>query len=213
MFCRNCGKEIANTAMFCKYCGTKVNQINSVYTNQQVTQMPVQCNTYGVKPSINDVIKTIITVVSILIAIFALINIIAFFLPMEKGDNDSMLNIMKAKLGFKYYGQGLFAGVLSILIIILCTGDRMDVCWGLFILSAIVTVLTLCLVNKYNDVYKAWVSEDWPYYYNWKRYRGSGLVMYTISGIWIPICTVIKTVLVAIKNKMPNRQNAQYGNQ
>lgn len=27
MYCKNCGKQIENDATFCKYCGTKVNEI------------------------------------------------------------------------------------------------------------------------------------------------------------------------------------------
>ena len=79
MFCKNCGKEIANDAAFCPYCGTKIKCENS-YSNT-INASPY---TYAPQPAPKDTSNTIAIVGFVLSFFFCLAGLICSIIGYKK---------------------------------------------------------------------------------------------------------------------------------
>jgi hypothetical protein len=192
LFCNNCGKEINDDAKFCKFCGTKVENI-------YVTEQPVaseQVNNNQVLQAIMGEKKPVVfPVVKIAMLIFLILNVVAFFMPVVvgkiTGEESELIDFMKSKCEFLSFGIPLIASAMAAF----AAAD------GIFKLSSIgdetaLIVGILDLVWVYN--YTKWL----PHTEIGKALfeKGSGTSMYNTCGWVLIICSVIHMVLSAIMN-------------
>ena len=117
MFCKNCGKEIANDAAFCPYCGTKIKCENS-YSNT-INASPY---TYTPQPAPKDTSNTIAIVGFVLSFFFCLAGLICSIIGYKKAKEEGFDNKGLAIAGIVISAIELAVVVLYIFIFVITIG-------------------------------------------------------------------------------------------
>lgn len=187
MICNNCGKEINDDAKFCKFCGTKV---ENIYVSEQPVASEPVSNNQVLQTMIVEKKPAVLQVVQLAMWIFLVLNIVAFFMPIGeiKGFGEyKLMDFMKAKCEFLTFGIPLIASVIAVFSVFDVSGLGDD---------AALVVGILDLVWVYNHT--KWL----PYNELGKKFfeKGSGTSMYNTCGWVLIICSVIHMVLSAIMN-------------
>lgn len=191
MICNNCGKEINDDAKFCKFCGTKV---ENIYVSEQPVASEPVSNNQVIQTMIVEKKPAVLQVVKLAMLIFLILNVVAFFMPIGevKGfGEDKLMDFMKAKRDFLTFGIPLIASVIAAF-------SAFD---GLFSVSsfsddAALIVGILDLVWVYNQTKWLQYTELGKALFE----KGSGTSMYNTCGWVLIICSVIHMVLSAIMN-------------
>ena len=191
MICNNCGKEINDDAKFCKFCGTKV---ENIYVTEQPVASEQVNNNQVIQAAMVEKKPVVLQVVKLAMLIFLILNVVAFFMPIGevKGfGEDKLMDFMKAKRDFLTFGIPLIASVIAAF-------SAFD---GLFSVSsfsddAALIVGILDLVWVYNQTKWLQYTELGKALFE----KGSGTSMYNTCGWVLIICSVIHMVLSAIMN-------------
>ena len=191
MICNNCGKEINDDAKFCKFCGTKV---ENIYVTEQPVASEQVNNNQVIQAAMVEKKPAVLQVVQLAMLIFLILNVVAFFMPVGeiKGfGEDKLMDFMKAKRDFLTFGIPLIASVIAAF-------SAFD---GLFSVSsfsddAALIVGILDLVWVYNQTKWLQYTELGKALFE----KGSGTSMYNTCGWVLIICSVIHMVLSAIMN-------------
>lgn len=203
MYCKKCGTQLLNNANFCAKCGTKV-EVPTTSMNQGSTVTTEQINNSGYAAnsmSFADVTKVIQIILTVVLSIFALLHIIAFFLPIEDGVKHSFFNDLQDGEDFGAYWYALLSSTISPLLLLGCfkrerksVTEKKGVGYiGVLIVSLIIMGIDIAII--YN--YKIYFTENY-WLTDWKMYRGSGLKLYNVCCVWIPVIVVSKFVLDVI---------------
>ena len=191
MICNNCGKEINDDAKFCKFCGTKV---ENIYVSEQPVASEPVSNNQVIQAAMVEKKPVVLQVVKLAMLIFLILNVVAFFMPIGevKGfGEDKLMDFMKAKRDFLTFGIPLIASVIAAF-------SAFD---GLFSVSsfsddAALIVGILDLVWVYNQTKWLQYTELGKALFE----KGLGTSMYNTCGWVLIICSVIHMVLSAIMN-------------
>lgn len=212
MYCRNCGNQLSDNAIFCAKCGTKVESLSSpmrqTVGQTVITYDHTQYNANNVSTTVSykEVMKVVQIILSVVLSVFVLLHIIAFFLPIESGESDSFFSSLQDGEDFGAYWYGLLSSTISPLLILGCyrrerKGNKNKGIGyiGVIIVALIIMVLNIVVINDYKIYYDehSWISE-------WKEYRGAGLTLYSVCCVWIPIISVSKLVIDIIRLLVEN---------
>lgn len=177
MFCKNCGKEISDDASFCRYCGAKT-----------VEEIKVENkNSYDI----------IVRIINIAVIVFALLNIVAFFLPVFNGKGNTLMDcIKKGKVdkdyrSFMCYGFALIATILSVIVIIEKFIPKINF-WFLSLMVGVLDIVWYFGHTKwilYGKLRKALIGSGW------------GTTIYLICGIAMLLLGIFSVVMAVRKKK------------
>ncbi len=221
MFCRNCGKPVDEKAgKFCGSCGAMISpvippqqQVQPNYAPNNMGQRPMQPQ-YGQpqyaynKASMEDVNKVVQTILSVAIAIFALLNAIAVFLPLMVDEDETILKMVKQGEDFGSPWLGLIASIFAVILICCCWKSDTVGYPAVVLFAIVICILDAIFVGKWKEII---IDDVWG---NWESYKAIGLKFYSIGSVWIPICAVLKCTMdiIADKFKKPSYETRQFPN-
>ena len=175
MFCRNCGKPVDERAgKFCGSCGAVISPVAPPPPNVQPQYAPQQYAPN--KASIEDVNKVVQMILSVGLAIFALLNAIAMFLPIMVDEDESVFKMIEQHDNYGSPWVGLIASALAVVLICCCWKSRTIGYPGVVILGITICVLDAIFIGKWKEII---MDDVWG---NWENYKAIGYKLVTQGG-------------------------------
>lgn len=206
MFCGNCGKEIDDSASFCRYCGAKTVEETKVENDNVQNSKKSDNSVFNLKGNSGDnVYDNIVRIINIAVIAFALVNIIAYFLPIFNGKGNTLMDCIKRGKSdedyksFMCYGIALIATILSVIVII----EKFVPKINLWFLSIVVGALDFVWYFGHTK----WI----PYGKTRKLIVGSGwgTTFYLICGCAMLLFGTL-SVVMAVRIKKYKEEKAYY---
>jgi len=98
MFCENCGKELNNDVVFCKYCGAKVDDVNEANSNDKsngninVNNVPLNNKSQPVIENKGSKAKIIIQIVSATVVVIGIVVLLVVLLSSTKSFYEELID-------------------------------------------------------------------------------------------------------------------------
>lgn len=182
MYCRKCGKEIDDSVSFCRFCGTKVGEMNSRVASELPKSQPVNVGT-----------EVIFSLLSLILLGFAIANIVAFFLPIYDGLDLTLMDFLEDEN--EKVIIPLIASVLSVGLFGVSFNKKGTGVFTLLI-SVAIAVLDIMWVNdRKGGLFEEADFEEFA------EICGMGLKLYIICSIGVPVCGVLKSLMLARTNR------------
>lgn len=186
MYCRKCGKEIDDRVSFCRFCGTKVEEINNIATPDN----------QNIHPVFNVGMEFVFTIISFVLLGLAIANVVAFFVPIYDGGELTLLDHVKD--GVEGYATAMISSILSVGLFAFSFNKKNNGAISL-VLSFMIAVLNISWINSN----KSMIHEGASLFDLFEEY-GAAVKIYIVCGIGIPICGLIKSGILALVAQVNN---------